>query len=305
MFWRAVLLLVLVTALSVALTLWFGDEVLIALGLILLQLKVIGQKIVSIELPAVLVWLKTQSRLFLRIELLKKWLMSSFAPLIMGSALRNRLEAIFARFKAAAQARYQAMMGWYSGLEWYEKLVAAMIVVLATLSLSVSSIGLWVILFSVKLPFMIAAGVGALWRMLWTTLAKWLFKVIAFLQLGWAWKWVRRRLPESYLDRKRRWDFRVARAVVRRRRMTLRQLHDQKDSLSMRLSLMAAYFRQKRPEFSEVETDERRQRERSKISSLSPSNRATVPGQSGVQSPSSISSGSETTAHPDREADQR
>ncbi len=303
MFWRAVLLLVLVTALSVALTLWFGDEVLIALGLILLQLKVIGQKIVSIELPAVLVWLKTQSRLFLRIELIKKWVMSSFVPLIMGSALRNRLEAIFAGFKVAAQDRYQRMMTWYSGLEWYEQLVAALIVILATLSLSVSSIGLWVILFSVKLPFMIAAGVGALWRMLWTTLAKWLFKLIAFLQLGWAWKWVERRLPESYLERKRRWDFRVARAVVRRRRMTLRQLHEQKHSLSMRLSLIAGYFRQKRPEMPEAE--DRRQRDSSNSATSGPSNRATVPGASTVQSASPISSGSETTAHPDRDVDQR
>jgi len=145
------------------------------------------------------------------------------------------------------------MMGWYGGLEWYEQLVAALIVIFATLALSVSSIGLWVILFSVKLPFMIAAGVGALWRMLWTTLARWLFKLIAFLQLGWAWKWVRRRLPASYLDQKRRWDFRVARAVVRRRRMTVRQLHEQKDSLSLRLSLIAGYFRQARPEMPDPE----------------------------------------------------
>jgi hypothetical protein len=148
------------------------------------------------------------------------------------------------------------MMGWYGGLEWYEQLVAALIVIFATLALSVSSIGLWVILFSVKLPFMIAAGVGALWRMLWTTLARWLFKLIAFLQLGWAWKWVSRRLPESYLDQKRRWDFRVARAVVRRRRMTVRQLHQQKDSLSLRLSLIAGYFRQPRPEMPDPEGPE-------------------------------------------------
>lgn len=248
MFWRALFLLALVVALSILLTLWLGDEVLIALGLILVQLKVIGQKVVSIELPAVLVWLKTQAALFFRIELIKKWVMTTVLPMIMGSALRNRLDAFFKRFKAAAADRYTRMMDWYRGLEWYEQLVAALIVVFATLALSVSSIGLWVVLFSVKLPFMIAAGVGAMWRMLWTTLAKWLFKLIAFLQLGWAWTWVSRRLPDSYLEQKRRWDFRVARAVVRRRRLTVRQLHDQKDSLSMRLALIAGYFRQARPE---------------------------------------------------------
>jgi hypothetical protein len=263
MFWRALFLLVLVVALSVLLTLWLGDEVLIALGLIFLQLKVIGQKIVSIELPAVLIWLKTQAALFFRIELIKKWVMTTVLPMIMGSALRNRLDALFKRFKAAAAERYSRMMGWYRGLEWYEQLVAALIVIFATLALSVSSIGLWVVLFSVKLPFMIAAGVGAIWRMLWTTLAKWLFKLIAFLQLGWAWKWVSRRLPDSYLEQKRRWDFRVARAVVRRRRMTVRQLHEQKDSLSMRLSLIAGYFRQARPEMPAPENPDEDQSGRS------------------------------------------
>lgn len=248
MFWRAPFLLLLVVALSVLLTLWLGDEVLIALGLILVQIKVIGQKIAAIEMPAVLVWLKTQAALFFRIELIKKWLMTTVLPMIMGSALRKRLDALITRLKTGAQARYARMMAWYGGLQWSEQVIAALIVIFATLALSVTSIGLWVVLFSVKLPFMIAAGVGALWRVLWTTLAKWVFKLVAFLQLGWAWGLVRRRLPASYLERKRRWDFRVARAVVRHRRLTLRQLHEQKNSLSMRPALIAAYFRQSRPE---------------------------------------------------------
>ena len=120
--------------------------------------------VIAIELPAVLVWLKTQAALFFRIELIKKWIMTTVLPMIMGSALRNRLDALFKRFKAAAADRYSRMMDWYRGLEWYEQVVAALIVIFATLALSVSSIGLWVVLFSVKLPFMIAAGVGAIWR---------------------------------------------------------------------------------------------------------------------------------------------
>ena len=48
----------------------------------------------------------------------------------------------------------------------------------------------------------------------------------------------------------------MARAVVRRRRMTVRQLHEQKDSLSLRLSLIAGYFRQARPEMPDPEGPE-------------------------------------------------
>ncbi len=261
MFWRALFLLVLVIAASVGLTCVFGAKVLLALGLILTQLKVIGQKIVAIELPAIIIWFKTQFVLFFRIELIKKYLMSSIAPMLVGSALKNRIVALISRYKESVRSRYAVKMAWYGQLEWYEKAIAALIVVFATLGLSVSSIGLWVVLFSVKLPFMIAAGVGALWRILWTTLAKMAFKAAAFLQLGWLWRLVSRWLPESYLERKRRWDYRVARAVVRRRRMTLRQLHDQKDSLSMRLALIAGYFRTERPDMPDPEQPDDPQQE--------------------------------------------
>ncbi len=256
MFWRAFLLLLVVASASVALTMVFGAKVLLALGLILTQLKVIAQKVLSIELPSVLLWFKSQAALFFRFELIKKYILGTLTPMLIGSALKNRLVAVLSRYKLALKSRYMRMMLWYGGLEWYEQVIAALIVIFATLALSVSSIGLWVVLFSVKLPFMIAAGVGAFWRILWTTIAKMAFKTAAFFQLGWLWKRISRVLPESYLDRKRRWDFRVARAVVRSRRLTVRQLHAQKDSLSMRLALMAAYFRQPRPEFPEIGEEE-------------------------------------------------
>ncbi len=250
MFWRAVLLLILVAGASIALTYAFGAKVLLALGLILAQLKIIGSKLMGIELPGIIVWLKTQASLFFRIELLKKWFLSSMMPLMLGPALRRRIEQIVTRYKAAVLARYDAMMAWYRGLEWYEKTVAALIMVFATLGLSVSSLGLWLVLFSVKLPFWLIAASTALGRMLWASFSKMIFKTLAFLQLGWAWKWLRHHLPKDYLDRKRRWDFRVARAVVRQRRLTVRQLHDSKDTVSMRWALLKAYFRTKRPEIN-------------------------------------------------------
>lgn len=250
MFWRAILLLVLVASASIGLTFLFGAKVLLALGLILTQLKVIGSKLLAIEIPAVLIWFKAQAALFFRLELLKKWVMTSILPLLMGSVLRRRIETFLTRYKTAIRLRYDAMIAWYGRLEWYEKLIAALIVVFASLGLSVSSLGLWLVLFSVKLPFWLIAGLAAFGKMFWGSLTKGLFKAIAFLQLGWAWKLIRKRLPESYLDRKRRWDFRVARAVVRRRRLTLRQLHDQKDGLSMRVALIKGYFRQPRPDLT-------------------------------------------------------
>jgi hypothetical protein len=248
MFLRALILLILVAGLSIALTLWLGDEVLIALGLILVQLKVVAKKLAQVELPAIVVWLKQQTEAFFRIELLKKWAMTTVLPLIVGNAALRRLERFIARYRETIAAQYDALLAWYAGLEWYEKLVATLIVVFATLGLTVSSLGLWLVLFSVKLPFWAVAAMTSFGRMIWTTITKTAFKTAAFLQLNMAWKVLRRRLPPAYLERKRRFDFRVARMVVRRRRMTLKQLEAQKDGLSMRLALIREYFRQPRPE---------------------------------------------------------
>lgn len=245
---RALLLLVLVAGASIWLTLYFGQEVLLALGLILLQLQIIGKKIVSIELPAILVWLKTQAAVFFRVELLKKWVMTTALPLLVGNALLRRIERFVGQYREAVAVQYEAIIGWYGKLAWYEKTVAALILIFATLGLSVASLGLWLILFSVKLPIWLLAAVTSLGRMIWVSAQKMAFRAVAFLQLGWLWRIVRRRLPQEYLDRKRRFDFRVARMVVRKRRMTVRQLAQQKDSLGMRLALIRGYFQQPRPE---------------------------------------------------------
>lgn len=247
MFLRALAILVVVVAASLALTWYLGAEVLLALGLILTQIKIIAKKLTSVELPAILAWLKAEASTFLRIELLKKWATTSLVPLLVGGALLRRIERWTASYKEAVIAQYEAMFDWYRGLEWYEKTVAALIVLFLTLALTVSSLGLWLILFSVKLPFWVIASLSALGRMIWQTIRKSAFKTVAFLQLSLAWRFLRRRLPKAYLERKRRFDFRVARMVVRRRRMTVRQLAEQKDSLSMRWSLWRESLRQERP----------------------------------------------------------
>ncbi len=239
---RALSFLLVAIALSWAATVYFGADVLIALGLILTQSKIIAKKLMQIELAAVLAWLKAQGGVFLKIELLKKWLMTTVLPLVVGSTVLRRVARFINGYRESIGLRYAAMMAWYDGLHPAEKIVAALIILFATVALSVTSLGLWLILFSVKLPIWFAAATAALWRMTWLSVQKMTFKAVAFLQLSLVWKGVRRLLPESWLERKRRFDYRLARAVIRRRRLTVRQLADRKDSLPFRLGLLFDYL---------------------------------------------------------------
>ncbi|MCV6594203.1 MAG: hypothetical protein OIF48_14705 [Silicimonas sp.] len=242
MFVRAFALLFLALAASVAATVYFGNEVLIALGLILTKAKFIAKKISMIELPAVLAWLKTQTEAFLRIELIKKWVMTTLLPLVVGNAMLRRIARFLDQYRAGLRARYMGLLRWYRDLHPVEKMVAALVILSATVALSVTSVGLWLILFSVKLPLWIAAATTALWRMTWASVEKMVFKGLAFLQLKWLWRGVSRLLPASWLAWKRRLDYRVARAVIRRRRMTVRQLAEKKDSLPFRLGIMVDFL---------------------------------------------------------------
>ncbi|MEM9972155.1 MAG: hypothetical protein AAF762_13810 [Pseudomonadota bacterium] len=241
---RALLLLALVASISVGATMYFGQEVLVALGLILVQLKVLAKKLMQVELPAVLAWLKHQAGIFFRVELIKKWMMTTAMPLLMGRAVLRRVEAFVGQYRAAVAARYQAMMDWYGALDTPVKIVALLIVLFATVALSVTSIGLWLILFSVKLPFWMLALLTSTWNMIWVSTQKYAFKIVAFFQLGWLWRVAQGRMPSDYLDMKRRFNFRVARMVVRRRRMTVNQLSDRKDSLSLWWAVMRERWRQ-------------------------------------------------------------
>lgn len=240
---RGIILLIAAVAVSVAATLYFGQEVLVALGLILTQMKVIGKKLVGIELPAILAWLKMQSAVFFRIELLKKWLTTTLLPLLLGKAVLRRIAAYLSRYRRAVRLRYVRLLRWYRRLHWGEKILAALIILAATVALSVTSLGLWLILFSVKLPLWIAAVATAFGRMVWVSVQKMAFKAVAFLQLSLVWRALRRLLPMSWLERKRRFDYRVARTVIRRRRMTLKQLEARKDNLPFRMGLLVEYLR--------------------------------------------------------------
>ena len=241
---RALAILLLVATASVALTMYFGQEVLLALGLLLTQLKVVGKKLVQIELPAVLAWLKHQAAVFFRIELIKKWLMTTALPLVLGRAVLRRFEAFIKSYLVAVANRYSQLMAWYRELDTPVRVIALLIVLCATIAVSVTSIGLWLILFSVQLPFWVVAVFTSTGKMLWVSTQKYAFKIVAFFQLGWAWRILKGRLPADYLEKKRRFDFRVARMVVRRRRLTVRQLSESKDSFSMWLAVVRERWRQ-------------------------------------------------------------
>ena len=239
---RAVLLLILVIGLSALATWQFGADVLIALGLILTQVKLLAKKLAMVEWPALLVWLKTQWLAFFRVELLKKWLTTVAVPMFFGRALARRIKGAIGVYLAAVRSSFDGLMRWFAGLGPVEKALAWAIVLFATLALSVTSLGLWLILFSVQLPFWLVAGVAALAKMIWASTQKSLFKIMAFLQLAWAWKALRRLLPARWLDAKRRAEFRIARAVVRRRRLTVRQLADRKDRLPFRMGVLVEWL---------------------------------------------------------------
>lgn len=242
MLWRALLLLAVFVAASVLATLYFGHEVLLALGLILTQLKVLLKKLAGIELPVLLVWLKTQGSAFFRFEIIKKWIMSSVVPLMVGKAILRRIHLLVQSYLDIVRQRYDRLIRWFNSLSRVERAVAWLVTLFATLALSVSSLGLWLILFSVQLPLWLVAAASATIRVMSKSVEKMLFKAVAFLQLSWLWKFIRRLLPAQVLEWKRRTEFRIARQIVRRRRMTLKQLVDRKGRLPFKLGIMAEYL---------------------------------------------------------------
>ncbi|PYG27768.1 hypothetical protein C8N36_11444 [Pelagimonas varians] len=242
MLFRALLLLIVVVGLSAVALHYFGKDALIAGGLIFVQLKIILKKTASLEWPVLLVWLKMQGSAFFKIELIKKWLMTTLMPMVLGKALLRRLAGVFTRYIEAVRAQYARMMLWYGQLSTAEKVVSGLILLFASIALSISSFGLWVILFTVKLPLWIIAAGAALGRMIWVTVQKSTFKAVAFLQLGLLWKGLQKLMPSALLKRKRAFDYKVARAVIRKRRMTVRQLAENKDSLPFRMGLLVDYL---------------------------------------------------------------
>lgn len=242
MLWRALILLAVFIAASVLATLYFGHEVLVAVGLIATQLKILLKKLAGIELPVFLVWVKTQASAFFRVEILKKWVTTSLVPLMVGKAILRRIQLLVQGYLDIVRVRYARLMDWFNGLSRVERAVAWLVILFATLALSVTSLGLWLILFSVQLPLWLVAAASATVKMLSKSMEKTVFKAVAFLQLAWLWKFVRRLLPARVLAWKRRTEFRIARQIVRRRRMTLKQLVARKGRLPFKLGIMAEYL---------------------------------------------------------------
>ncbi|MEM8788551.1 MAG: hypothetical protein AAGE76_09840 [Pseudomonadota bacterium] len=245
---RALAILVAVIALSIGLSIMFGAEVLAALGMAVNQLKLLFAKAAALSSRSVLIWLRAQGLNFARVEIAKRWLTKSLIPLLIGAALQRRIAAWVGQYVDLAKATYSRLMDRYRALPRPVRIVMILIAMFGMLALALSSMSLWLFLFSVQLPVWIIATLGAFWQMTWRSLQKMVFRTLAFMQIYRVWGLLRRRVPQPYLHRLRRFNFRVARIVVRRRRMTVGQLKSQKDGLAMRWALLREYFRHRRPQ---------------------------------------------------------
>ena len=244
---RALAILAIVAGFCVGFSYWFGAEILAAIGIIAQQLKIVFAKIATVSATGILTWLKAQGINFARVELGKRWFLKSILPLLIGAALQRRINIYFRSFLRRVKMRYRRMQRWYKAQDIAMKVVLIGLVVACTLALALTSMSLWLFIFSVQVPLWIIATLGAFWQVIWRSLQKMLFRTLAFMQLFRVWGMLRDRMPESYMRRLRRFNFRIARIVVKRRRMTVAQLHAQKDGWSMRWALLREYFRHKRP----------------------------------------------------------
>ena len=247
MFIRALAILAVLAGLTLGVSYYLGAEILAALGLIVSQIKIVAGKIAALSSRTVLVWLKAQGLNFARVELGKRWIVKVLIPMLIGASLQRRISLLVADFVAGFKLRVQRLNAVYQTWPMPVKITAMLAVLCAVLLLALSSMSLWLLIFSVQLPIWIMASVGSLGGILSRSLQKLLFRTVMFMQLHRLWGAVKRRLPQSYLDRKRRFDYKVARIVVRRRKMTVAQLHAQKDGWAMRWALIREYFRHARP----------------------------------------------------------
>ncbi len=239
---RAVALLLLALGASAWATYAFGQDVLFALGLILVQLKILGQKLITLKPALLLAWFKTHGLVFLKKDVPYKWVSSVLLPLVMGKAFFRRIGRLVQRITKPIAERRARLMAWYAQRSGIEKVVLTLALVSTTLALSVTSVGLWLILFSVGLPIWVVSAILTLVRVMLRSVEKYIFKIVAFLHLRWFWRFLQRLLPASWIARKRRFDYRVARAVVRKRRLTVRQVADRKDDLPFRIGILLSFL---------------------------------------------------------------
>ncbi|MEM8822427.1 MAG: hypothetical protein AAGB10_08580 [Pseudomonadota bacterium] len=244
---RALALLCVLIGVSLGLSYWFGAEVLAALGLIFSQIKIVFARAMALSSNTLLIWLKAQGMNFARVEIAKRWLLKSLVPMLIGAVNQRRIATFVKAYTSYAKERFDRMMAAYQALPRPTRYVLILVAMSASLALALTTMSLWLLLFSVQLPMWILAGLAAFWQLIWQTLQKFIFRTLAFMQLFRAWGYLRDRVPPAYLQRLRRFNFRIAREVVKRRRLTVAQLHNQKDSVGMRWALLREYFRHARP----------------------------------------------------------
>lgn len=248
---RAIIILTLVASASLGLTYLLGAEILAAAGLILAQAKIVLARAASLSGGAILAWLKAQGLNFARVEIAKRWFLKSLLPLIIGAALQRRISQSLGFMKDKVATRQAAIMEWYSDLPKLVRWIVLGLGILAMLGLTMSSLGLWVLVFTVQVPVWLVAVGSAGGQMLWRTLQKTVFKTLAFMKLMSVVAFLRRRMPEGAKRQVRRMEFRMARRVVRQRKLTLRQLSAQKDGAAMRLALLRARWKGGKQETSQ------------------------------------------------------
>ena len=103
---------------------------------------------------------------------------------MLGAGIRRRMMVIIGRYKTGVLAQFDALMAWYRGLDWQVQVVATLIVLFGTLGLSVASLGLWLVLFSVQLPFWLIAIFSTTARSIAQSMGKYAFKTVMFLQMA-------------------------------------------------------------------------------------------------------------------------
>ena len=165
MFFRAGVILQVVSVIAISFTIYFSYDVLVALGLILMQAKVVAKKLVRVELPFVPGVTQGCKLDVPSYRVAEEMADDTALPLLVGKALLHKLDTFLSRYCDTICSQCDGSIGCYNALGWYVKVVATLIVVFATLGLSVSSVGLWVILVSVKLPFWLVAAFSSGVRM--------------------------------------------------------------------------------------------------------------------------------------------
>ncbi len=218
---RALALLALVIAASVALSLVFGTQVLAALGLMIGKAKLLAANALAAVAKGAGVWLRAQGVRFARVEIAKRWVYRSLLPLVIGAAGQRRVRALLRHARRAVRRRHDAMMAWYGRQPLALRVATVGLAIAAMLALTATSVGIWVLIFSVQVPVWILAGLGSVGSLIRDYVERAVFKTVVFMKLDRLWAWAEARLPRGLRRAKRRADLKVARTVVKGRRKAI------------------------------------------------------------------------------------